>query len=496
MYISDPKMPLTQKDAEDIVVKPDSRMKSYFSYIATFAVGLAVACVYNSGSGSAALGETTQLWLDEPLNEFKWNQTAKLQFTQATAFVNIAVSPTGELVAVQRAKVEDKTYSLAYTFNFETGEWLPFMKDFQVSDIKFDGFGNYWVIDTQGQLYAKNSKTVVFMKNVYDYDVSTMGDLHIILNELGQNQQKGSFQVSDGQRYILYVKGDTRLVAVDFQQTIVTDKDGKTLGYGYQCISDVSIGTDSSVWAVGCQADSDGNFEVLKWDPFVNKWYQVAGKRGVKVAAFNEISGVVLDAFGRITFSSNAKKIQSVNYIDNDQSSYQNLAETKILTDKGKLFVNKLIKQYALATLCYRATEHGFDSAKFHAACDNKGPTISIIQANGRQFGGFTSLSWKGNTGYQPDKYAFLFSVDKERVFPIKEGGANAIYDSTGYGPTYGNGHDIYVASNSNQNTNSYTNFGSGYKTYELGDNTQSAKEFFAGAYNFKPDEIEVYYLI
>jgi TLD len=155
-----------------------------------------------------------------------------------------------------------------------------------------------------------------------------------------------------------------------------------------------------------------------------------------------------------------------------------------------------LIRQYALAQLCYRATSQSFDSSKFHAGCDKKGPTITIVKANNRVFGGFTQISWTGAQGYVSDKEAYLFSVDREQQFFVKKDTAGyAIYDSTGYGPTFGGGHDLYIATNSNQNQNSYSNFGHSY-ALPAGTSSEQAKIHLAGAYNFQTSEIEVYYLI
>jgi len=41
--------------------------------------------------------------------------------------------------------------------------------------------------------------------------------------------------------------------------------------------------------------------------------------------------------------------------------------------------------------LLFRASANGWSSDEFHKLCDNKGPTLTIIKANDRIFGGFTS---------------------------------------------------------------------------------------------------------
>jgi len=63
------------------------------------------------------------------------------------------------------------------------------------------------------------------------------------------------------------------------------------------------------------------------------------------------------------------------------------------------------------------------------------------------------------------------------------------------YGPTFGTGHDIYIASYASSNTNSYSNLGHGYNPpagHSYG--TSFTRSFLAGSYSFQPDEVEVFY--
>ena len=45
---------------------------------------------------------------------------------------------------------------------------------------------------------------------------------------------------------------------------------------------------------------------------------------------------------------------------------------------------------------CYRATEHGWNASTFHARCDLKGPTVTLVKVDKFVFGGFTDLDWGG----------------------------------------------------------------------------------------------------
>ena len=100
--------------------------------------------------------------------------------------------------------------------------------------------------------------------------------------------------------------------------------------------------------------------------------------------------------------------------------------------------------------------------------------------------------------GYAATFKSFIFSlVDKEGLAPFKSmvkhaSSSYAIYSYSSYGPTFGGGHDIRIAGSANQNTNSYTNFGS---SYSLPNGVTDRLTILAGTRSFSPDEVEVFYL-
>ena len=151
--------------------------------------------------------------------------------------------------------------------------------------------------------------------------------------------------------------------------------------------------------------------------------------------------------------------------------------------------------------LIYRGTRDGFGASSFHAFCDNKGPTITLLKSVGDCiFGGYSDVSWTSRGAYIQSTDAFLFAFVSNglgttpfrgRVF---QNAGSAMYDNSGYGPTFGGGHDLRIASDSNSNTNSYMNWGN---TYELPDGytyTGNGRTWICG-YNFQTIEIEVFAL-
>ena len=99
---------------------------------------------------------------------------------------------------------------------------------------------------------------------------------------------------------------------------------------------------------------------------------------------------------------------------------------------------------------------------------------------------------------------AFLFSlVNKPGWGPVKlsqpgerdTSSTHTAYGCTSYGPTFGGGPGISIASDASSNTDSFSNPGYTYSS-PPGHSFESyfAKSFLAGSHKFQPDEVEVYY--
>ena len=153
--------------------------------------------------------------------------------------------------------------------------------------------------------------------------------------------------------------------------------------------------------------------------------------------------------------------------------------------------INKQVK----FELLWQGSRDGFTAAKFHANCNNKGPTVTVIKSNYDQiFGGFTSESWgfAGSTAKQgvnkKDPTAFIYSLSKE-VKCAEQLNDNSIQDYPGCGPIFGfNGFcDIGIDNNCDKRNNGcWAN-----KTYKLPAGADDS--YLAGSQWFSVKEIEVY---
>ena len=80
------------------------------------------------------------------------------------------------------------------------------------------------------------------------------------------------------------------------------------------------------------------------------------------------------------------------------------LEESVVLTDRyfRNVLIDWIPTEFILAgewRLLFRASRDGFTASAFHSRCDNKGPTITVVNSDGNIFGGFTENAWSGTGG-------------------------------------------------------------------------------------------------
>jgi hypothetical protein len=70
--------------------------------------------------------------------------------------------------------------------------------------------------------------------------------------------------------------------------------------------------------------------------------------------------------------------------------------------------------------LLYKASMHGDKASVFHEKCDNHPNNLVLIETNkGIRFGGFTTQSWEGHCLKKKDNDAFVFSIDKNKLYEV-----------------------------------------------------------------------------
>jgi len=167
-------------------------------------------------------------------------------------------------------------------------------------------------------------------------------------------------------------------------------------------------------------------------------------------------------------------------------------SKSKILTFAGWSKINKMfpikVKQYELL---YRGSRDGFDSNFFHAKCDGFGPTLTVIKNSfGKTFGGYSPVSWDSSSGWTAGTVDFfIFHLDENLKFPWFQN--YSIHRSASYGPTFGQGHEIYINQRPSATEGSYVQMNS--TSYRIENKLTNAQFAGTNSNNWRVVEIEVF---
>ena len=117
-------------------------------------------------------------------------------------------------------------------------------------------------------------------------------------------------------------------------------------------------------------------------------------------------------------------------------------------------------------SLIYKGSKDGDSYENFHEKCDNKGPTIMIIESkDGEIFGGYTEKSWQRNKSV-PSPKSFLFNLNKKKKFFINGNGYihSGLYKNGQIGFGDKNYYELYFYNNYLNNNESTISGISSYK--------------------------------
>lgn len=108
--------------------------------------------------------------------------------------------------------------------------------------------------------------------------------------------------------------------------------------------------------------------------------------------------------------------------------------ELNFLSNKFRLInQNRNVKYYLL----YRKSRDSDNAFYFHSRCDKiKGTLVLIETEDNLRIGGYTSETWEGNNISKKDNTAFIFSLNNNKEYNVKNN-LDAIYCTPNYGPCF-----------------------------------------------------------
>ena len=145
------------------------------------------------------------------------------------------------------------------------------------------------------------------------------------------------------------------------------------------------------------------------------------------------------------------KKLENQNKIiiepvKNDEKLFKidiNIFQDSLIINKNDKYISYLNEwlskdyQNFKTKLLFRKSINGDSYNEFHRLYDNQRKTITLIQTNnGLIIGGYTIKNWDTSGKWYEDDEAFVFSLTKGRIFPIKKN-CKAILGSKYNGPWF-----------------------------------------------------------
>jgi len=158
---------------------------------------------------------------------------------------------------------------------------------------------------------------------------------------------------------------------------------------------------------------------------------------------------------------------------------------------------SRLNKEVKELKKLYQASIDGDSSLNFHSRCDNIPNTLVLIKSAGnRRFGGFTTAQWSSspNGEYKDDPNAFLFSLDKQKIYSYKNNG-KAICNCKINGPCFGYPYDIGILQHVIQEKHLYTYESCSGCSYNYNGDNNALSEDGKGGHIYAA-EIEVFQVI
>ena len=148
-----------------------------------------------------------------------------------------------------------------------------------------------------------------------------------------------------------------------------------------------------------------------------NKYKEVLNKCNSLENKYNELENIINK------YKEKLELIKSNNIISPLNSEF--LKDTEINFILQRLNLN--YKKIKLG-LIFRIEKNNDSTKTFHEKCDGKKNVLVFIETNKNvKFGGFTAIGFNSNSEFTKDNEAFLFSIDKQKIYNVKKN-LNAIY--------------------------------------------------------------------
>ena len=140
----------------------------------------------------------------------------------------------------------------------------------------------------------------------------------------------------------------------------------------------------------------------------------------------------------------------------------------------------------------YESSLNGDSSNAFHNFCDEEPNILVVVESdNNSRFGGYTKVGFSSNGDMKNDEDAFLFNINKMKIYKIKKR-HKAIYCDKNYGPCFGDkANKGFWISNNYLKEHSFVD-----KTNGCFNNMKEDYELNQGKYKFTVKKLEIFKIL
>ena len=296
--------------------------------------------------------------------------------------------------------------------------------NFQLRDIKIDNSRKEKNIDflkkevnKTNEIHSKNLKTTKLYLGILQSNITRMHNYN--RNHLNKEINKNKKNINN--------------IKIDLE--VITDK----LEYLNQTINKILLSKSKKEKNIDCK--NKFNLTGEERSLIIDDLQKVVNSKiSIGVTEINEEIVKMKDNLKRFDKEKNINELDNFDYFKS------------FINEELQKSFNKKINEYKIL---YRASKDGFNVENFHAKCDGKGSTLTIILTKTKELlGGFAKYSWNKNNEYKKGREGFIFSINNNI---ISKTGKYNIYCKKENGPVFGN-FDIFISNNSNLNYESYYN--------------------------------------
>ena len=228
----------------------------------------------------------------------------------------------------------------------------------------------------------------------------------------------------------------------------------------------------------------------IKIGKIKNLIFQLNEKEKEKYKIISEINNKMLELKNEnIKLKTQIKEY--LNRIEEEEQYRLQFNKSDILHFEDMNLINNFFDDKLEFSLLYSSQQaNSEDIQTLHTNVNGKNQNIIFIQTeNDKRIGGYTSISWGKISGYYNDPYAFIFSLDSKKKYTLNyKKDIHAINYDEKNGPTFGDGHSIFISNNFKSSNENYCNKDT---TYNLENELNLLGE--SGKTQFKIKFIEIY---